>query len=427
MIKLAEHKHPTENNPIEKAPLPQSAYIPLSQHLGKICAPLVKTGDYVCTGQKIGAVDAHVYSPVHASVSGKVGSIQDWPHPVLGKCPAIRIDSDNNDKKCDVAVLPEEEILNLTSQQIRDMVFEAGIVGMGGASFPTHIKLNPPLEVSDLIINGAECEPYLTGDYRLMVEKPIEILKGVKLIARCLGVKDIYFAIEENKPAAVAFFKKQEEQWGFKVRVLSSRYPQGGEKQLTKTVLKKEVPRGKLPFEVGAVIHNVGTCLAVYEAVYLRKPLYERVVTVTGSCLTNPKNLLVRIGTPIKQLIEACGPLKEEPVRIISGGPMMGIAQYTLDAPVIKSTTGIILFGEREIPRLEEEFCIRCGACVRNCPVGLTPCFISLASQRNNWEAASSYNVADCIECGVCAYVCPAKRNMVQHMKYAKFMLARQK
>jgi len=427
MIKLPEHKHATENKPIEKAPMPQSAYIPLSQHIGKTCVPLFKPGDYVCTGQKIAAVNAHVYSPTHASISGTVGSIQDWPHPVLGKCPAIRIDSDSNDKKCDVSVRKEEEILKLSPQQIKDIVFESGIVGMGGAGFPTHIKLSPPREVNDLIINGAECEPYLTGDYRLMIEKPVEILKGVKVIARCLGIKNIYFAIEENKPAAIDIFRKQEEQWGFKVRVLASQYPQGGEKQLAKNVLKKEVPQGKLPFEIGAVIHNVGTCFAVYEAVYLAKPLYERVVTVTGPCLSSPKNLLVRIGTPIKQLIDACGPFKEEPVKIVSGGPMMGVGQYTLDAPVIKSTTGIILFGKKDAPRTEEEFCIRCGACVRSCPVGLMPCFISLASQRNNWEAASSYNVADCIECGVCAYVCPAKRNMVQHMKYAKFMLARQK
>lgn len=425
MIKLPEFKHTTENIPIQRAGAPQVAYIPLSQHIGRMCAPLVKAGDYVCAGQKIAAVDAHVYSPIHASISGEVGSIQDWPHPVLGKCPAIRIDSDNNDKKCDASARREEEILKLSPQQIREIVFEAGIVGMGGASFPTHIKLNPPREVSDLIINGAECEPYLTGDYRLMVEKPLEILKGAKLIARCLGVKNIYFAIEENKPAAIAIFKKEEGQWGFKVRVLPSRYPQGGEKQLAKTVLKKEVPQGKLPFEIGAVIHNVGTCFAVYEAAYLKKPLYERVVTVTGPCLENPKNLLARIGTPIKQLIDACGALKEEPAKVISGGPMMGIAQYTLDVPVIKSTTGIILFGKKDVPLIEEEFCIRCGACVRSCPVGLMPCFISLASQRNNWEAAASYNVAECIECGVCAYVCPAKRNMVQHMKYAKFMLAR--
>jgi len=233
-----------------------------------------------------------------------------------------------------------------------------------------------------------------------------------------LGVKNIYIAIEDNKPEAIRKFIVHGSR--FMVKVLKSAYPQGGEKQLIKNILGKEVPQTKLPFEIGVVVHNVGTVFAVYEAVYKNKPLYERIVTVTGSCLSNPKNLLVRIGTPIKDLIVYCGPLKDEPAKMIIGGPMMGIAQYTDQVPVIKSTTGVILMNKEEAQLAEEEFCIRCGACVRECPVGLMPCLINLASEKALWFAAEQYGAADCIECGLCDYVCPANRRLVQSIKRAK-------
>lgn len=425
MVRLEEHKTEAENKAIEKMPQPSRVYIPLSQHLGKICSPEVKIGDSVFVGQRIGSVQAHVYAPVHASVSGKVTFVQDWPHPALGRCKAIVIESDgkdNNSRTYEPTNL-RTGIGEFTPEKIKKIVLEAGIVGMGGASFPTHIKLNPPKPVDTLIINGAECEPYLTGDYRLMVEKTKEILQGIELVARCLGVKQIYIAIEDNKPEAIKQFGVRSSQ--FLVKVLKSQYPQGGEKQLIKNILGKEVPSGKLPFDIGIVVHNVATVFAVYEAVYLNKPLYERVVTVTGSCISNPKNLLVRIGTPIKDLIDFCGPLKEEPAKIIIGGPMMGIAQFSDKVPVIKSTTGVLLFNEKEASFNEELPCIRCGACVRECPIFLMPTLISLASQKELWSQAKIYGASDCIECGLCNYVCPANIRLVQNIKRAKLEVIR--
>jgi electron transport complex protein RnfC len=328
------------------------------------------------------------------------------------------IENDGVDRLQAVGCRPQVEIDNLTAEQIRNIVFEAGIVGLGGASFPTHIKLNPPKPIDTLIVNGAECEPYLTGDYRLMVEKTNEILKGIDLLAKCLGVKKVYIAIEDNKPEAIKAFTIYH--LPFTIKVLKSYYPQGGEKQLIKNILGREVPQGKLPFDIGVVVNNVATVFAVYEAVYLNKPLYERVVTVTGSCIVNPKNLLVRIGTPIKELINFCGPLKKEPAKIIIGGPMMGIAQWTDEVPVIKSSTGVILLNGKETKIQEEGFCIRCGACIRECPVGLIPCLINLACEKEMWTETKTYRAIDCIECGLCNYVCPANRNLTQSIKRAK-------
>lgn len=418
MVKLEEYKYPTENKAIERLPLSSRVYIPLSQHLGKICTAQMKEGDLVAKAERIASVDASVYAPIHSSISGKVVAMQNCPHPVLGRCKAIVIESDGLDKMQDVRCRMQEEIDNLTSQQIRHIIQEAGIVGMGGASFPTHIKLNPPKPVDTLIINGAECEPYLTGDYRLMIEKTEEIIKGIKVISRCLGVKQIYIAIEDNKPEAIKQFIVHSSE--FIVKELKSYYPQGGEKQLIKNLLGKEVPQGKLPFDIGVVVQNVATCFAVYEAVYFNKPLYERVVTVTGSCLANPKNILVRIGTPIKELIDFCGPLKEEPSKIIIGGPMMGIAQFSDQVPVIKSTTGVILLNKKEVGGFVEDSCIRCGTCIRECPVGLMPCLINSASERGLWDKTKEYGVSDCIECGLCNYVCPANRRVLQAIKRAK-------
>ena len=423
MVKLEENKFYTEGRAIEVLPLPRKVYIPLSQHLGQPCKPLVAVGDIVSLGQKIGSIDAHLYASIHASIPGKVASIEDYPHPILGKFKTIVIEADDNLASRAIKIRLQDEVDKLTPQEIRNIIFEAGIVGMGGASFPTHIKLNPPQPVDTLIINGAECEPYLTADYRLMIEKAEEIVNGVELVARCLGVKNVYIAIEDNKPKAIDRFKAFSSK--FEVKVLRSIYPQGGEKQLIKSVLGKEVLRGKLPFDAGVVVHNVGTVYAIYEAVYLNKPLYERVVTVTGRCLEKPKNLLVRIGTPIKELIDFSSPLREEPAKIIIGGPMMGIAQYTDQVPVIKSTNGVLLLDKKEARYLDEECCIRCGACVRECPAGLMPCLINLASEKALWQEAIKYGALDCIECGICNYVCPANRILVQSIKRAKLEAVR--
>ena len=421
MVRLEDNKFYTADKPLEALPLPAKVYIPLSQHLGKPCFPLVKAGDCVSLGQKIGSADAHVYSLVHSSVSGRVKAVTDWPHPVLGRAKVVVIEADDSCGPQRIDYSLREDVDKLTPESIKNIIFDSGIVGMGGASFPTHIKLNPPKPVEALIINGAECEPCLTADYRLMLEKTQEIIKGIELVEKCLGVKKVFIAIEDNKPQAIKAFRR----FNYNVFVLSSAYPQGGEKQLTKSVLNKEVPRGKLPFDLGVVVHNVATVFAIYQAVYLNKPLYERIVTVTGSIVNKPKNLLVRIGTPIKELIAYCSPLKEDPAKIISGGPMMGIAQYSDEVPVIKSTNGILLLGKKEAVPLQEEYCIRCGACVRECPAGLLPCMINLASERSIWQEAISYGALDCIECGVCSYVCPANRRLVQSIKRAKLEAVR--
>ncbi|RJO63424.1 MAG: electron transport complex subunit RsxC [Candidatus Omnitrophota bacterium] len=421
MVRLEERKSLTRHLPIEILPPPRNAYIPLIQHIGKPCTNLVVAArDSVTKGQKIATAQAQIFSPVHASVSGEVTAIQPWPHPVLNRCQTIVIAHDGKDETANKDTRSDQEIARLTADEIRHIVFEAGVVGMGGASFPTHVKLNPPKPVDTLIINGAECEPYLTADDRLMVEKTNEIVKGITLIAKCLNATTVYIAIEDNKPEAIAAFQHAIRNTQYSIRTLKSQYPQGGEKQLIKNVLHKEVPRGKLPFDVGISVQNVATVFAVYEAVYLYKSLFERVVTVTGSCIANPKNLLVRIGTPIQELINACGPLDEEPAKIIIGGPMMGIAQYTDLVPVIKSTNGIILMNAQEAEELKEQPCIRCGACVRECPAGLMPCLINLACEKNLMVQAKEYGALDCIECGICNYVCPASRNLLQTIKRAK-------
>lgn len=421
MVRLVENKHYTEHKAIENFALPQKVYLPLIQHLGKICNPEVQVGDTVALGQRIASIQAHVYAPIHASISGKVVAIVDWPHPVLGRAKAIVIEGDGQNDTSIFNLKNQHEIDQLTPQEIRKIVLDAGIVGMGGASFPTHIKLNPPVLVDTLIINGAECEPYLTADDRLMVEKAEEIFFGIKLVAKSLGIEKIYIGIEENKPQAIRAFQEIP---GIKVKVLKSEYPQGGEKQLISNVLGKEIPRGKLPFDIGVVVQNVATAYAIYEAVYKTKPLIERVVTVTGSCVQEPKNLLVRLGTPIKNLIGFCG-VKEELEKIIMGGPMMGIAQYTDEVPIIKSSGGLLLMNKKEARILDEDPCIRCAACVRGCPVGLMPCQINLASEKMLWSVTKEYGALDCIECGICNYVCPANRRLLQTIKRAKLEVAR--
>jgi len=422
MVRLAENKHYSENKLIEKAPLPSKAYLPLIQHLGKVCNPQVKIGDLVTLGQKIASIDARVYAPIHASISGKVVSIVDWPHPVLGRAKAIVLEGDGRDEISTFVLKNQQQVDRLTSDEIRKIVLDAGIVGMGGASFPTHIKINPPKPVDVLIINGAECEPYLTVDARLMVEKTAQISQGIMLVAKCLNVKEIYIGIEDNKPEAIKAFSKFTQ---IKVKILKSDYPQGGEKQLIQNILGLQISRGKLPFDLGVVVQNVATVYAIYEAVYKNKPLIERLVTITGSCIQNPRNLLVRLGTPIKDLLEFCGPLKEEPAKIIMGGPMMGIAQYTDQAPIIKSSGGLLLMNQEEAKILEEDPCIRCAACVRGCPVGLLPCQINLAAERSLWNLTKEYGASDCIECGICNYVCPANRRLLQTIKRAKLESAK--
>ncbi|MFH1692184.1 MAG: electron transport complex subunit RsxC [Candidatus Omnitrophota bacterium] len=422
MVKLEEHKDLTEHKPIEKSRLPAKVYIPLLQHLGKPCDIVyVKAGDAVKRGQCLASAENGLFSPIHSSISGVVKQICDYPHPIVGFCRTIVIESDGKDEATDAMVARNDaEVDSLSIDELRKIVFEAGIVGLGGATFPSHIKLSPKIQLENFILNGAECEPYLTTDNRLMIERADEIVKGIRLILKIINPKNCYIAIEDNKPEAIERMKEYAHMFDWKMVVLKSAYPQGGEKQLIKSCLGKEVPSGKLPFDVGTLVHNVGTVCAIYEAVYLRKPLYERVVTVTGCCIANPKNILARIGTPVKDLIEQCGPVLKEPKKIVMGGPMTGVAQYTLEGPVIKGTGGIILFEEVVEKEEEESFCVRCGECVDNCPMGLNPGLIAMAINKDKLDLAEDLGIMDCIECGLCAYVCPGRKGLVQAIKTAK-------
>ncbi len=346
MIKLSEHKESTEHKPTQKTKLPGKVFIPLIQHFGKPCDKvLVKPNDIVKTGEVIATSETGLFSPVHASISGKVTAISDWPHPTLGRAKAVIIESDGKDEKSYDSIKNPNQIENYTADEIRQIVFNAGVVGLGGAGFPAHIKLKPAKKIDSFILNGAECEPYLNNDFRLMLEHTSEIIEGAKTVLKVLGINNCIVAIEDNKPQAIEAFKKQLPS-DFSLKVLKTCYPQGGEKQLIKSILNREVPSGGLPFDVGVLVQNAGTVFAIYEAVYKNKPLYERIVTVTGSCLENPGNFLVRIGTTVRDLIEECGGLKKEPAKVVFGGPMMGIAQFSLDAPVIKTTSGIIFFSK---------------------------------------------------------------------------------
>ncbi len=421
MVKLREEKDYTYGPPVKNAAIPKKVYIPLSQHFGKPCLPLVKKNDSVLTGQLIASKQSGQFSPIHSSISGEVTAIQDYPHPTLGRFRAIIIESDLQDKKAfQPASRPLEEIEKLTPEQLRKIIFEAGIVGLGGAAFPTHVKLSPSKKVEYFILNGAECEPYLTNDYRLMVEHAKEIIEGAKIVLRILGIDKCIVAIENNQPEAIEIFRSELQNTNYELRILKTDYPQGGEKQLIKSVLNREVPSGGLPFDVGALVQNVATVFAIYEAVYHNKPLYERVITLTGSCLENPGNFLVRIGTPLEDLLSECGPLKEEPAKIVFGGPMMGVAQVNLQAPVIKGTTGVIFFASREINKKENRVCCRCARCIDVCPARIMPAVLGMAAEKERWDLAEDYDIFDCIECGLCSYVCPAKRDLVHLIKYAK-------
>lgn len=425
MVKIEEHKHLTENKPIEQAALPARVIIPLLQHLGKtLDRVLVKPQDHVRRGECLATSDKGVFAPVHASISGTVRQIADFPHPVSGFCRAIEIEGDGKDEAAEtMQPRTSEEVARLTAAELRTIVFESGIVGLGGATFPTHIKLAPAQPIEDFIVNGAECEPYLTADNRLLIEKSREIVEGIKLVARIIQPKNIFIAIEDNKPQAIRSMREAVGGLGWRVVVLKTAYPQGGEKQVIKSCLRREVPSGKLPFDIGVLVHNVGTVVAIDEAAYLRKPLYERVMTVSGACLGNPRNLLVRLGTLVEDLLKQCGPMMREPKRIIMGGPMMGIAQFTPQTPVIKGTSGILALDEAEEKEQEESFCVRCGECVENCPIGLNPGLIALAIAKGRLDLAESYGIMDCIECGLCAYVCPGRRHIVQAIKAAKIKI----
>ncbi|MBU1043537.1 MAG: electron transport complex subunit RsxC [Candidatus Omnitrophica bacterium] len=409
---------------IKIMPLPSQVIIPLSQHTGAVCEPVVKKGDMVKTGTMIGTSDKLISSRIHASISGVVKDIVEYNHPVLGQSKAVIIDSDGKDT-LDSSIVKRTKIEELSKEQLLEIIKNAGIVGLGGAAFPAQVKLNPLKPVDTLLINGVECEPYLTCDYRLMLEHTHSILKGIGLMQKIIGVERVVIGIEEDKQEAIKLLRNKcvEKKYDIEIVCLKAKYPQGAEKQLIKAILDREVPSGKLPFDVGVIVSNVGTAFSLFEAVYNAKPLYERVVTVTGKCLKQPSNLKVRIGTRFKELIDFCQGFKEAPGKIIMGGPMMGISQYTDDVPVIKGTSGILILSQKEVDEYTQgadQPCIRCGRCVNICPVGMLPYALSLCVEMDRLDKAAQYNPFDCIECGTCTYVCPAKRQILSGIRLIK-------
>ena len=417
-----QSKSLTQNVPIEDAKAPDIVVIPLSQHIGAPCDPLVAVGDTVKVGQKIGESKAFVSVPVHSSVSGTVKKIEPRQVPGGAKVNSIIIESDG---KLEVheSVQPKGTLDNLSKEDILSIIKEAGMAGMGGATLPTHVKLSPPKDktMDTLLVNGAECEPYLTADHRIMLEKPELVLLGTKAVMKALGVAKAYICIENNKPDAIeALEEAAKGEEGIEVVSMIAKYPQGDEKRLINAITGRVVPSGGLPMEVGCVVENVGTIATIGNVIQTGMPCVQRVVTVTGSAVETPKNLYVRLGTLFSDAIEMCGGYKEEPGKIINGGPMMGIAQSSDQVPVIKGTSGILVLNKKEANLPEVSNCILCGKCVEACPVYLMPYKISRFSLLKNFDGADEYHATDCIECGACSYICPAKRPLKESISVAK-------
>ncbi len=421
--------HPPDKKELSKdaaitpASAPDMVVIPLSQHIGAPCNAQVEIGQEVKAGQVVGSAEAFVSAPVHASVSGKVVAIGEFPNAMGRMVLSIVIENDKKDEW--VELTETADYLSLSPEDLKAKIKDAGIVGMGGAAFPTVVKLSPPKEkpIELIILNGAECEPYLTGDYRLMLEKPKEIVEGLKILMRALGVRKGMIGIENNKPAAVASMKEAAAgESNIEVCALEVKYPQGAEKMLIDALAGRQVPsRGGLPMDVGVVVQNVGTAMAIYEAVRYGKPLTERVVTVTGEGIARPGNLMVKIGTSVGHLLKECGGPKGEASKMISGGPMMGFAIYSEDVPVTKGTSGLVVLPEAEVVHAGEfKPCIRCSRCIDVCPMGLMPQMLSILSEAGAYEECKEYDLFDCFECGTCAFVCPAKRPIVQLIRLAK-------
>jgi electron transport complex protein RnfC len=423
-IHPADKKELSADKKITETIKPPKVIIPLSQHIGAPCKPVVTINQEIKKGELIGEATGFVSAPVHSSVSGKVISIIEIPNIMGRMVTSVVVENDFKDEW--TLLKDNPDYMKLSPDEIKEKIKNAGIVGMGGATFPAIVKLSPPKEkpIDTVIINGSECEPYLTGDYRLMIEKPSEIIEGLKIIMKVLGVSNGFIGIEDNKPLAIESLKKaviNSEGINIKVCSLRTRYPQGAEKMLIKAITGREVPPRALPMDVKVVVHNAGTANAIYEAVRFGKPLIDRVVTVSGEGIREPKNLLVKIGTPISHLIEECGGLKENAVKVISGGPMMGFAIASLDMPVTKGTSGITVLTEKEIVHTEKfRPCIKCGRCIDACPMGLMPSMLSVYSERGFFEGAKEYNLFDCFECGCCTYVCPSKRPIVHLIRLAK-------
>lgn len=421
--------HPPENKISEKAatdvlPVPPKVFIPLGQNLGAPAKAIVEKGAMVKTGQLIAKGEAFISANVHSSVSGKVLKVDDVidQSGYKRKAVFINVEGDEWDENIDRSGNVVREF-SLSSEEIIQKIKDMGVVGLGGATFPTHVKLMVPTgkKADCLIINGVECEPYLTSDHRLMLEKGEELMIGTSILMKALKVDKAYIGVENNKPDAIENLRRITKNFkGIEVYPLKVKYPQGAEKQLIKAVINREVPSGKLPIEVGCVVQNVGTAYAVYEAVQKNKPLFERVVTLTGKSVKKPANYLVRIGTPVQALVDASGGLPEDTGKVVSGGPMMGKALTSLEAPVVKGTSGILIITKKEASRPEMVTCIRCGRCIGACPMGLEPVLLAQLSQFERYEDAELERIMDCMECGSCHYTCPSGRPLLDYLRLGK-------
>lgn len=422
--------HPEENKrsanaPIQILPFPKQAIIPLGQNLGAPSKPLVKRGDEVKTGQLIGSGESFIAANLHSPFTGKVTKIDDFLDSSGYRRPAIVIEVQEEDiweDGVDTSTAIKREI-TADKQTIIDAIKACGIVGLGGATFPTHVKLMVPdgKKAEYLIINGVECEPYLTSDHRLMLEKGEEMLIGIQILMKALDVEKAIVGIENNKPDAINHLTELASGFqGIEIQPLKVKYPQGGEKQLIKAAVNREVPSGKLPIEVGCVVSNVGTAVAVYEAVQKNKPLIERVVTVTGKAVKKPSNFMVRVGTPVQQLLDAAEGLPENTGKIINGGPMMGKAILSTEVPVVKGTSGILLMKQEESRRKTQVNCIRCSKCTTVCPMGLEPFLLGKLVKMERYEDSMNERIMDCIECGSCHFTCPSNLPLLDYLRLGK-------
>jgi electron transport complex protein RnfC len=423
------------DRPIKKSFVPKRVVLGLSQHIGSPAQAVVEVGASVKVGDLIAKPSGYISSAIHASISGKVTRITNLPAYNQARVLSVVIDSDGNEDQ-DFSPRGVRDVNSLSREGLLKIIRDAGVVGLGGAGFPTDVKLSPPTgkSVDTVILNGAECEPYLTCDHRLMLEKTEEILKGLDIIVKILGVKQAYIAIENNKLSAIYAIERALKSHGYrsagrsglagsplpKLVVLNEKYPQGAEKQIIKVILNRVVPAGGLPMDVGCVANNVGTAYALYEAVYSGKPLIERAITITGSCVKEPVNTWVRMGTLLSDLKDVFGGFTAEPRKVIMGGPMMGLAQYSMDVPISKGVGGVVFLTQDEVDVHKESVCIRCGRCVDACPIGLVPTTLMYRVKAGDFQEAGKLGVANCYECGSCAYTCPAKIPLVDYLKFGK-------